>query len=71
VALIAALLVAVPFIAMIPFGDIRLPRIDSYIPVVDTNTATFPRRSGCLCSNTAAPSPRLDIALKQPPSRRS
>jgi signal transduction histidine kinase len=35
-ALIAALLVAVPFIAIAPFGEIPLPRIDSYIPVVDT-----------------------------------
>jgi signal transduction histidine kinase len=35
-ALIAALLVAVPFIAMIPFGAIPLPQINSYIPVVDT-----------------------------------
>jgi signal transduction histidine kinase len=35
-ALIAALLVAVPFIAIIPFGGIELPRVDSYIPVVDT-----------------------------------
>jgi signal transduction histidine kinase len=35
-ALIAALLVAVPFIAIIPFGEIELPRSDSYIPVVDT-----------------------------------
>lgn len=35
-ALIAALLVPVPFIAIIPFGQNELPRIDSYIPVVDT-----------------------------------
>jgi signal transduction histidine kinase len=35
-ALIAALLVPVPFIAIIPFGQIELPRVDSYIPVVDT-----------------------------------
>src|SRR6516165_7087977 len=36
VALIAALLVPLPFIAIIPFGQIELPRVDSYIPVVDT-----------------------------------
>jgi signal transduction histidine kinase len=35
-ALIVALLVPVPFIAIIPFGQIQLPRVDSYIPVVDT-----------------------------------
>ena len=35
-ALIVALLMPVPFIAIIPFGQIQLPRIDSYIPVVDT-----------------------------------
>jgi hypothetical protein len=35
-ALIVALLVPVPFIAIIPIGQIQLPRIDSYIPVVDT-----------------------------------
>jgi signal transduction histidine kinase len=35
-ALIAALLVAVPFIAILPFGEIQLPRFESYIPVVDT-----------------------------------
>src|SRR5262249_27312570 len=35
-ALIAALLVPVPFIAIIPFGQNELPRIDSYIPVIDT-----------------------------------
>ncbi len=35
-ALIAALLVAVPFIAIVPFGEIQLPRFNSYIPVVDT-----------------------------------
>jgi len=34
--LIVALLVPVPFLAMIPFGQIELPRIDPYIPVVDT-----------------------------------
>jgi signal transduction histidine kinase len=35
-ALVAALLVPVPFIAIIPFGQTELPRVDSYIPVVDT-----------------------------------
>jgi signal transduction histidine kinase len=35
-ALIVALLLPVPFIAMIPIGQMQLPRIDSYIPVVDT-----------------------------------
>src|SRR5215475_3501678 len=35
-AFIAALVVPLPFIAIIPFGRIELPRIDSYIPVVDT-----------------------------------
>ncbi len=35
-AFIAALLVAVPFIAIVPFGEIQLPRFNSYIPVVDT-----------------------------------
>jgi signal transduction histidine kinase len=35
-ALIAALLVLLPFLAIIPIGQIQLPRIDSYIPVVDT-----------------------------------
>jgi signal transduction histidine kinase len=35
-ALIVALLVPVPFIAIIPIGAIQLPRVDSYIPVVDT-----------------------------------
>jgi signal transduction histidine kinase len=35
-ALIVALLVPVPFLAMIPFGQMQLPRVDSYIPVVDT-----------------------------------
>jgi hypothetical protein len=35
-ALIVALLVPVPFIAIIPIGQIQLPRVDSYIPVVDT-----------------------------------
>jgi signal transduction histidine kinase len=35
-ALIVALLVPVPFIAIIPFGQIQLPQVDSYIPVVDT-----------------------------------
>jgi signal transduction histidine kinase len=34
--LTVALLLPVPFLAMIPFGQIRLPRVDSYIPVVDT-----------------------------------
>jgi signal transduction histidine kinase len=34
--LIVALLVPVPFIAIIPIGQIQLPRVDSYIPVVDT-----------------------------------
>jgi signal transduction histidine kinase len=36
VAFIAALLVPVPFIAIIPFGQIQLPQADAYIPVVDT-----------------------------------
>jgi signal transduction histidine kinase len=35
-ALAVALLVPIPFIAIIPIGQIQLPRIDSYIPVVDT-----------------------------------
>jgi signal transduction histidine kinase len=35
-ALIVALLVPVPFIAIIPIGQVQLPRVDSYIPVVDT-----------------------------------
>jgi hypothetical protein len=35
-ALIVALLVPVPFIAIVPVGQIQLPRVDSYIPVVDT-----------------------------------
>src|SRR5215468_5609121 len=35
-ALIVALLVPIPFIAILPFGQIQLPRVDSYIPVVDT-----------------------------------
>ena len=35
-ALIAALVVPIPFIAILPFGQIQLPRVDSYIPVVDT-----------------------------------
>jgi signal transduction histidine kinase len=35
-ALIGALLVAIPFAAMVPFGEIQLPRVGSYIPVVDT-----------------------------------
>lgn len=35
-AIIAALLVALPFIAIVPYGEVQLPRIDSYIPVVDT-----------------------------------
>ena len=34
--LIVALLAPVPFIAILPFGQIQLPRVDSYIPVVDT-----------------------------------
>jgi signal transduction histidine kinase len=33
---IVALLVPVPFIAIIPFGQVQLPQVDSYIPVVDT-----------------------------------
>jgi hypothetical protein len=32
----AALLVPVPFIAILPIGDVQLPRFDSYIPVTDT-----------------------------------
>src|SRR5215472_13714763 len=35
-ALIVALLLPVPFIAIIPIGQIQLHRVDSYIPVVDT-----------------------------------
>jgi hypothetical protein len=35
-ALIVALLVPVPFVAIIPVGQIQLPQVDSYIPVVDT-----------------------------------
>jgi hypothetical protein len=35
-AFIVALLVPVPFIAILPIGQIQVPRIDSYIPVVDT-----------------------------------
>src|SRR5215469_5896332 len=35
-ALLAALLVPIPFIAIIPFGQIQLSRVDSYIPVIDT-----------------------------------
>jgi signal transduction histidine kinase len=35
-ALIVALLVPIPFIAILPFGQFQLPRVDSYIPVVDT-----------------------------------
>lgn len=35
-ALVVALLVPIPFIAIVPFGQIQLPRVDSYIPVVDT-----------------------------------
>jgi signal transduction histidine kinase len=35
-ALIVALLVPVPFIAIIPFGQIELPAVTAYIPVVDT-----------------------------------
>jgi Membrane-associated sensor, integral membrane domain len=34
--LIIALLVPVPFIAIIPFGQVQLPPVESYIPVVDT-----------------------------------
>ena len=34
--LIVALLVPVPFIAIIPFGQVQLPQVDAYIPVVDT-----------------------------------
>jgi len=34
--LIVALLVPVPFIAILPFGQIELPPVDAYIPVVDT-----------------------------------
>src|SRR5215472_3918643 len=35
-AFVAALIVPLPFIAIIPFGQTELPRIDPYIPVVDT-----------------------------------
>jgi Membrane-associated sensor, integral membrane domain len=35
-ALIVALIVPIPFIAIIPVGQIQLPRLDSFIPVVDT-----------------------------------
>src|SRR5215831_15214222 len=35
-ALMVALLLPVPFIAIIPIGQIQLHRVDSYIPVVDT-----------------------------------
>lgn len=35
-ALIVALLLPVPFVAMIPVGQIQLPRVVPYIPVVDT-----------------------------------
>jgi signal transduction histidine kinase len=35
-ALVAALLVPVPFMTIIPFGQTELARVDSYIPVVDT-----------------------------------
>ena len=35
-AFVAALIVPLPFIAIIPFGQVELPRVDSYIPVVDT-----------------------------------
>ena len=35
-ALMVALLVPVPFVAIIPIGQVQLPRVDSYIPVVDT-----------------------------------
>jgi signal transduction histidine kinase len=34
--LLVALLVPVPFIAILPFGQIALPPIDAYIPVVNT-----------------------------------
>jgi signal transduction histidine kinase len=34
-ALIVALFVPIPFIAILPIGQIQLPRVDSYIPVVD------------------------------------
>ncbi len=35
-ALVIALLVPIPFIAVIPAGQLQLPRLDSFIPVVDT-----------------------------------
>jgi two-component sensor histidine kinase len=35
-ALIVALLVPIPFIAIVPIGQLQLPRVDSFIPVVDT-----------------------------------
>jgi Membrane-associated sensor, integral membrane domain len=35
-ALIVALLVPIPFISIIPIGQVQLPRLDSFIPVVDT-----------------------------------
>src|SRR5215831_14983794 len=35
-ALMVALLLPVPFIAIIPFGQIELPQVEPYIPVVDT-----------------------------------
>ncbi len=35
-ALIVALLVPIPFIAVIPVGQLQLARVDSFIPVVDT-----------------------------------
>jgi signal transduction histidine kinase len=34
--LLAALLVPVPFLVIIPFGTMQLPPVDAYIPVVDT-----------------------------------
>jgi signal transduction histidine kinase len=34
--IIVALLVPIPFIAIIPFGRLQLPAVDAYIPVVDT-----------------------------------
>jgi hypothetical protein len=35
-ALVVALLVPVPFIAIVLIGQLQLPRVDSFIPVVDT-----------------------------------
>jgi two-component sensor histidine kinase len=35
-AFIVALLVPIPFIAILPIGQLQLPRVDSFIPVVDT-----------------------------------